>query len=44
MEINGLPSCEYGFIAAKECTLDDIFVSTDSQELLRLVQNIMLNG
>lgn len=36
MEINGLPSCEYGFIAAKECTLDDIFVSTDSQEIAEI--------
>ena len=36
MKINGLPSCEYGFIAAKECKLDDIYVSTDSEEIAEI--------
>ena len=36
MNINGLPSCEYGFIAAKQCQLDDIYVSTDSSEIAEI--------
>ena len=29
MDINGLPSCEYGFQAAKRLQINEIFVSTD---------------
>ena len=36
MEINGLPSCEYGFIAAKKTKLDKVYVSNDSEEIAKI--------
>ena len=36
MNINGLPSCEYGFQAAKKLGIENIFVSRDSLNNARI--------
>lgn len=36
MTINGLPSCEYGFQAAKRLGIKDIFVSTDCPTIAKI--------
>ena len=36
MTINGQPSCEYGFQAAKKVGIKNIFVSTDCPEIIKI--------
>ena len=43
MNINGQPSCEYGFQAAKRIGIKNIFVSTDCELFQKLAQGIQLN-
>ena len=36
MDINGMPSCEYGFQAAKRVGIKNIFVSTDCSRIAEI--------
>ena len=41
MAINGLPSCEYGFQAAKRIGIKNIFVSTDCPKISKIGEKIL---